>query len=246
MKGTAKIMLIAAVLTGCLGLALVATLLISTTDRQQRWPLVAAFFCMLPMSWLMYHGVRMPLDALLRVVLGESPWLNWLRTVYAPLTEEPIKLAPLLLPLVRRALTQGPVERVALAVGCGFAMGEIYTVEELIEAARPEVAKLPWYELQGFINERLMTFATHSSMAAVSLIGAQRGFRWGCLGLVGAMVIHFVSNFPIFMAQRGWFGTSDPGAINQLLAGWVMLCCLASVIWLSWRFRQSILRPSAR
>src|SRR3954469_3803985 len=160
-------MLIAAIITIALGLAIFVPILRLLTAREERWLAALCLIATLPMSWAMYHGVRLPLDAWLKATLGEGNVLTWIRTPYAPLTEEPAKLWPLLLPWVRRRITRENVGRYALALGLGFANGEIFNVFGLVVEKQPQVAAMPWYMLSGFIFERLMTCAIHPAMTSL-------------------------------------------------------------------------------
>lgn len=223
-------MLTAAIIAFTFSLAVGGTTLRWITPREERWFIVACVVGTLPMCWVMYHGVRMPLDAGLQRMLGDGALLRWVRTAYAPLTEEPAKLWPLLLPLVRRRVTNESVGRYALALGMGFALGEIVTVAGLIIGHNAEIAGLPWYLLGGFIAERFLTCALHSGMTAAALAVWCRG-RGLVMGLALAMLAHYCANFPITMAQRGWLGPN--AELSQVLVFlWVISCAVASAIWL--------------
>ena len=113
-------MLTAACITFALGLAVFGSILRRLTPREERWLVAGCLAATLPMSWAMFHGVRLPLDGWLKSTLGEGEMLRWLRTAYAPLTEEPAKLWPLALPWVRKAIRRENVARIALALGLGF------------------------------------------------------------------------------------------------------------------------------
>lgn len=185
----------------------------------------------LPMSWIMFHAVRLPLDSWLETMLGKGELLAWLRTAYAPLTEEPAKLWPLLLPVVARLVTRESIGRFALALGLGFALGEIVTVAGLVSARQPAVAALPWWQLGGFITERFMTCAIHGAMTSLALLAWRQ--RIGFIpGLLLAMCAHYMANFPITAAQRGWVG-SNPQVVQTLLFLWVMGCFLLACAWLT-------------
>lgn len=182
----------------------------------------------------MFHFVRMPLDAWLKHALGEGQLLAWLRTAYAPLTEEPAKLWPLLVPVVARLVTRESLGRFALALGLGFAIGEVFTVAGLVTASRPDVASLPWWQLGGFITERFMTCATHGAMTALALF-VWRKTNWFLPGLLLAMLAHYLSNFPITAAQRGWFGANQQIAqlILQLFIWGYFFCAVAWLLLLN-------------
>src|SRR4051812_2705652 len=131
-------------------LAIAAALICWLFPREERVRGAVCFVMILPMSWLMFHLVRRPVDLWLAPIFGKSEAFWWLRAAYAPLTEEPAKLWPLLLPMVRRWITRENIGRYALALGLGFATGEIFTVSGLVVEKQPHVAAMPWYMLSGF------------------------------------------------------------------------------------------------
>ena len=105
-------------------------------------------------------------------------------------------------------------------------------VAGLIAARQPTIAALPWYQLTGFINERLMTFAIHAGMTAIALVVWRQGAGFAA-GLLLAMLAHWLSNFPITMAQRGWLGPNQQVA-QTIVALWVAVCFLAALVLLGW------------
>src|SRR5690606_8942853 len=126
------------------------------TPKEERGFLVMLLLVMLPMNALAFFVLRMPLDGWLSSRMGEqNEVLHFIRTLYAPVTEEPAKLWPLLIPFFYKRMKSIPVHRVALAVGLGFGIGEAWTVARLLSES-PEIAEYPWYMLGGFIAERMM------------------------------------------------------------------------------------------
>jgi hypothetical protein len=148
----------------------------------------------LPLQPLVFYWVRVPLDQWLAAQFGPaSSAYQWLRSLYAPFTEEPAKLIPLLLPAIRHDIRPANFARYALAIGLGFAVGEMWFVAERV-ARNPALADLPFYQFGGYFSERLMTCVFHSAFLAVALQQLGRRFL---LGLVGAMALHWLGNFPI-------------------------------------------------
>jgi hypothetical protein len=225
-------MWIALLISLALGLAIFGTILWRLTPRAEIWLVLSCLVATLPMCWLMFHGVRLPIDRWLTAMLGEGNLLSWIRTAYAPLTEEPAKLWPLALPWVRQAITRDNVARFALALGLGFALGEMATVADLITARKPEIAAMPWYQLGGFIQERLMTCAIHSGMTAIVLVMWRRRSNF-VLGLLLAMLAHYLANFPISMGHWGWLG-QDPNVSLIVISLWVILCFFLALAGLAW------------
>ena len=150
----------------------------------------------LPLQPLAFYCVRMPVDHWLAARLGStSDVYVWLTTLYAPLTEELAKLLPLLIPVLRRDINSGNFLRYALALGVGFAIGEMWFVAERV-ARVPALAALPFYQLGGYASERLMTCVFHSAFVAVALWRLRDRFA---LGFAGAAALHWLANFPLFL-----------------------------------------------
>jgi hypothetical protein len=183
----------------------------------------------LPMCAVAFYLVRLPLDGALTRLLGDGESLFWMRAWYAPLTEEPAKLWPLLIPALRRRIDVQTAGRYGLALGLGFAIGEIFFVAERIVTQRPDLAALPWTQLGGFVGERFMTGAVHAGMTALALYVWRRS-GWLSLGLAAAALVHFAVNFPISAAQRGWLGPKE--LWTALVSIWVAVCFLLALLWL--------------
>jgi hypothetical protein len=168
------------------------------------WLLWLAAGLVLPLQPLVFYFVRVPLDHWLITLLGAGPTYHWLTTFYAPLTEEPAKLVPLLIPAIYRDINAKNFVRYALAIGGGFAIGEMWFIAERV-AQSPTLQALAWYQLDGYVIERMMVCVFHSAFVSVTLWRLRRRM---ILGLAGAMALHWLGNFPIFlMAQNaGGFG----------------------------------------
>src|SRR5262249_39903802 len=111
--------------------------------------LLLATILALPLQPLAFFYVRLPLDHWLIGHLGpHSTAYTWLFTCYAPLTEEPAKLLVLLIPAIRRDIRPENFVRYALAIGLGFAIGEMWFVANRV-AQNPQFAHMPFYEFGG-------------------------------------------------------------------------------------------------
>jgi hypothetical protein len=223
---------ITAIITSGLALAAVGTMLWQVTQSEDRGLILLLFALTLPLSPATFYGVRKPIDRYLESQLGkESGPLTAVRLWYAPLTEEPAKLAPLLvllLPQFRGRLTSKAVVAVAMALGLGFALGEIWLVAGFV-AGDPKVGKLPFHMYGGFLGERLQTCFIHPGFTVVSVAALARGWRWFPLGLLGSMTLHFLGNFPIYlMKQNVWqLGEQAWGTIVSL---WVVAFTVGSLV----------------
>ena len=220
----------AAILTTGIALAIFGTVI-----RKMRLPanerlLWLAMLIVLPMQPLAFYLVRVPLDQWLshHLVHG-SPTYQWLISLYAPLTEEPAKLVPLLIPAIRRDINEKNFARYALAIGLGFAIGEMWFIAEQI-ARVPAYNGVPFYKFGGYVGERLMTCVFHSAFVAVALWRLRRGF---VLGVLGAMALHWLGNFPLFLLA--W----DVGRMGQVFWGiavqlWLVAYLLGALALLSY------------
>jgi hypothetical protein len=190
--------------------------------------LVTCFLLQLPVSAVAYHLVRAPLDRAVHELLGDGSLYAWGRLLYAPITEEPAKLWPLLIPWIARRVTRSNAMRVAAALGLGFGVGEIGLLADLIRA-NPRVAGLAWYEFTGFMVERFLMCLVHGLLTAMALLG-WKAWRIGLAGgLALAVALHLAVNLPIAATHAGWFG-SDPVLLGSLLSMWNVAFFIAALV----------------
>jgi len=219
----------------------------SASDRRL---LIAIVLTGLPLSACAFHLIRMPVDRWLSDNLVNWPGLlTTLRICYAPLTEEPAKLLIFCVPWVWRQVNRRNIPQVALAVGLGFGIGEAWMLAELL-SGKTEIAGLPWHALWGFIVERALVCFIHAGFTSVALLGLVRRRALPAVLLIGlAMALHFVANFPIYLSGRDLFSLGK-GTWSVLLALWVQLLVVMSVLWLArltgWRIRDFILPGQVR
>lgn len=172
----------------------------AAADRRWLW---LAFIIALPLQPLAFYLVRVPLNTWLVGKLGPTSLVyEWITLFYAPLTEEPAKLVPLLLPFVVRDIRRENFVRYALAIGLGFGIGELWFVAGRV-ANNPHFASLPVWQFMGFFNERLMVCLLHAAFVSVALWRVRSKFL---LGEAGAMALHFFGNFPIYLMSKNLFG----------------------------------------
>jgi hypothetical protein len=195
----------------------------------------------LPMQPLAFYLVRVPLDHWLVGQLGSaSTTYQWLTSLYAPLTEEPAKLVPLLIPAIRRDISAANFVRYALAIGFGFAVGEMWLIAQFV-ARVPAMAALPFYLFGGYVGERLLVCLFHSAFVAVAL------WRLRCrfvLGFAGAAALHWLGNFPILLLawNVGGLGKTFWSAVIQV---WLFFYFVGSLAVLSY-FTFGKLVPAGR
>lgn len=208
---------IAAAITTALSLALIGGAIWKKTPAKYHALLIVALCAQLPMSAATFYFVRLPLNRFLVGWLGESSQLyKYLTTLYAPVTEELAKVWPLIIPAFYRSINRRNMVCVAMALGLGFGLGEIWFLAERVSRA-PEIARLPWYLLGGFITERFMVCVMHGVFTATALKQLRDRFY---LGLLMAMALHFTGNFPIFMGAEGYFGW-ERATWQYVLSFWV-------------------------
>lgn len=184
----------------------------------------------LPLQPLAFYFVRVPLDHCLVSQLGStSATYQWLTSLYAPLTEELAKLIPLLIPAIRRDIKMTNFVRYALAIGLGFAIGEMWFVADRI-ARTPSLVNLPFYQFGGFVSERLMTCIFHSAYVSVALWRLRHRFA---LGVAGAMALHWLGNIPILL--MAW-NVGDLGKVFWTVAiqYWLLIYFVAALVLLSY------------
>lgn len=203
--------------------------LAAKAPRAERPLLLACFALQLPMSALAFIAVRQPLDALVRQLLGAAhPLYPWVALLYAPLTEEPAKLWPLLLPFVARGLTRDNVGRVARALGVGFGVGEALFVAWLV-LKDPRIPSLPWHAFVPFMRERFQVALIHALIVGISLLGLTATPRRLGAGLALAMGAHLALNLPVLLAAKGWLG-GDRAQVAAILTAWVSLWWVVALL----------------
>jgi hypothetical protein len=184
-----------------------------------------AFFIALPLQPLMIYAVRLPVDGLLRTTFGLAGWVTIVSLLYAPLTEEPAKWLVAAVPRVRQAIVGDPI-MVALAAGAGFGIGEIWFLAHVLTMS-PNYPDLPFWMFGGFMFERLEVCFLHGALLVPPFYALARGHSFVLGGICG-MVLHFLLNFPIYLASINLFGLGE--AWKPLLLLWVLLFVVLGAI----------------
>jgi hypothetical protein len=195
----------------------------------ERRLLVACYVLQLPVSMAMFYLVRLPLDrAVVHPLLGDGTVYWWGRLLYAPLTEEPGKLWPLLIPWIARAVTAENATRVAMALGLGFGVGEIALIADFVLAS-PDMAALPWHQFGGFVSERFLVCLIHGLFTAMALLGWKRWRAGFAGGLALGMLLHLLGNLPILLAAAGLLG-SEPTLRAAIIQLWIVAFWIAAAM----------------
>lgn len=219
---------IAAIAAATLAALVAGSFLLKGAAGAERRLYLALILLQLPMSWAAFEYVRVPLDAWLRPLIADRQAYGFLTLFYAPLTEEPAKLWPLLLPFVWRRVRRENALRVALALGLGFGLGEIAFLAARV-AASPAMAPLPWYMFGGFIAERLMVCLWHAAFTAVTVAAAAYSRARVPAAFAGSAALHFLGNFPIYLAALRLFGLGA-AAWQIVLFAWTVVYTVAMAI----------------
>ena len=218
----------------------VATAIFGTLIHKLRLPanerlLWLAAVVALPLQPLAFYFIRIPIDHWLVARLGSmSVTYKWLVTFYAPLTEEPAKLIPLLIPALRRDINSTNFVRYALAIGGSFAIGEMWFIADRV-AHMPNLATLPFYQFGGYVSERLMVCFFHSAFVAVALWRWPRRFA---LGIAGAMALHWLGNFPISLKDWNAGGLGQTFWIIFIQCFLLLYLCAALALLCFFTFRR--------
>jgi hypothetical protein len=222
---------IMAILTTIITILIVGGLIRWKTPQEERPLLLTLMLLELPMAFAAYYLVRIPLlDGLVQLILNKDSGIyRFVTVLYAPLTEEPAKLLPMLIPFFRRKVTDSNCLRAALALGLGFGIGEIWLVANFI-ASVPAYANIPWYQYTGFLNERFMVCVIHGVFTATALRKLHNGFIWG---LLGAMFLHLMGNFPIYLSRIN-FGNLGHETWQIILTIYVPLYFILMLLLLSY------------
>ena len=222
-------LIIAAGFTTAVALCALAVLLIRAEHRR---PAALAFAIALPLQPLVFYAVRVPIDGALKAIFGLGMTVAVASLFYAPLTEEPAKWLTAAVPAVRRAIASQPVT-MALAVGLGFAIGEIWFMAHAL-VSQPGYPNLPAWMFGGFVLERLEVCFLHGAFVALPFSNLARGRSFWLGGLAG-MALHFLLNFPILLAQLNLFGLGNTWV--PLLLLWVLGFVAACAV-MTWRLAR--------
>jgi hypothetical protein len=125
---------------------------------------------------------------------------------------------------------------VALAIGLGFGIGEIWFLAHAIVSS-DSYRDAPFWTFLGFVIERIEVCLLHGAFVAPALVRLARG-RSFWPGALAGVLLHFLTNFPIYPAQIDLFGLGAE-AWRIMLMVWV--AGLAAVAALAlWRVHRRL------
>jgi hypothetical protein len=233
-------LIIAGAIATALAALTIGTVVFRAAPAADRCMVGLAFLIALPLQPLVFYVVRLPVDAGVRSLLGLSAAWGMVALLYAPLTEEPAKWLPLAFPAVGRKLAPANAVPLSLAIGLGFGIGEIwFLVHGLV--ASPNYPDLPFWMFYGFIIERVEVCFLHGVFVAVPIVRLAQGKSFWP-GAIAGVALHFLTDFPIYPAQRGAFGLSGQ-VWSLLLMGWVAALVVGGAATL-WRVQRRMARAS--
>jgi hypothetical protein len=214
---------VAAAITTALVLCVFAILRNQADDKRA---MTLALLIAIPLQPLIIYAVRLPIDGLLRTSFGISASLVTIVSLfYAPLTEEPAKWLTALVPRIRDAIRKDPIF-LALAVGAGFGIGEIWFLARALINS-PSYPDLPFFMFAGFMLERLEVCFLHGALLIPPFYALATG-RSFLLGGLAGMAGHFLLNFPIYLASINVFGLGETW--KPLLLLWTLVFAILGAI----------------
>jgi uncharacterized membrane protein YhfC len=183
---------------------------LTRTRPELRWLLVVA----LPLCPLVNLYVKKPLLQTAGEWLAVSPvpatwpwWFIALALLLVGVTEEAAKFGVACTPgLRRRILDRHAITIAAVAIGAGYAIGEMWFLAARIYVAMPELRGQPFYAFNGFISERLIAAMIHVACSMLALSGWLGTPARLLLTLSGAMLAHAVLDLPSILYQSGAIG----------------------------------------
>ena len=228
---------IVAIVAVVVALAAIGTFIVLLARGRNLGLLAALVAIQLPMSAVGLLALRSPIDTAVRG-MGLDPWLLlFVQSWYAPITEEPLKFLPFLIPVVFQAIEQSDNPRLpiaaGMALGLGFGVGEIGYLAWAF-GQNPQVAALGPEQFGGFLIERVLTCFLHGAMTATAIWLWLHGKRWG---IVVSINIHYAINLPIYLAAQRAFGLDRP-TWNLVAVSWIIIATIALALWIVWMIRN--------
>jgi hypothetical protein len=181
--------------------------ILSGRDRGLLWLLLPG----LPLSAVVNLAIKRPLVLWLGDVGNVEPglglasplWFIVALSLVPPVTEEAIKVLPLLLAGARRRMDgRTGAMSVGLALGFSFGLGEAAYLAWGVAQA-PDYAGYPWYAFTGFLSERMAVTLVHGLLTMLVTVGIWRG-GWRILGgYAAAVLLHLLTNLGAILYQLG-------------------------------------------
>jgi uncharacterized membrane protein YhfC len=187
----------------------------------------------LPLSAVVNMFVKGPLFgslvALARLPADQALWPFWfslLILVLVGVTEEAIKLLPLIFRSLRAFLDDpGWALGMGLLFGIGFGVGEAWFLAYGMQGL---AAPYTFWQLQGFGGERIFAICIHAFLTAFFVYGIGRNRLW--LFYLLAIALHTVADAGAMLYQAGVIPGAAAGFIGQLAMAPVFIYGLLLII----------------
>ncbi|MEW5706330.1 MAG: PrsW family glutamic-type intramembrane protease [Actinomycetota bacterium] len=174
-------------------------------DKDGRF--IAIAIIMLPFSPIINLVVKKPILNYLLASwdLPKSPkgwplWFGLVSLLLVGITEELIKISPLISGRIRALITSRRHSFVlACLLGFGFSIGETWYLAWSIYQNDPKTAALPFYLLGGFTSERSIAVFAHTVFLIPPVLGLLRSFRHFVLGIVASVYLHALFDIPAML-----------------------------------------------
>jgi len=211
---------------------------LSGRDKGYLWLILLG----LPLSALVNQFIKRPLIVAVGGAANISPglglgtplWFILFLWLVPPITEEAIKVVPLVLPWMRRRLSsRAGALWTGAALGVGFGLGEALWIAYGI-ARSPAFTQYPWYMFTGYFGERLVVIFCHGAMTAVFVAGLYRGLGRAMVGYLAAVGLHALLNAGAVLAQLG--------VISATVAGITLMAPVALLFFIFERLRGNAAR----
>lgn len=196
---------LAAIIATMLAVIIIGTIVLKILKKNLFLLLPFSIF-FLPMSYITFTFIRVPIVKFVincfKIPQTVTAWPLWyvaLVLLYAPVTEELIKLLPLFLSWIRKKISFNNRIAIGLMIGLGFGIGELWLVASWF-SRNVYIAGYHWYQLWGYILERLISCFSHGVFTTVALKGLGNKFTKYIIYAIG---LHALSNLPIVMSRLG-------------------------------------------
>ncbi len=178
---------------------------------KRKWMYLALMLITLPFSAIVNLWIKKPVCEFLLSSLDISElsmtspvWFLVFVLFLSPVTEEAVKLSPLLAKQVRRMIDRSSDLWTGMGLGMGFGIGEIWYLAWGFSMV-PGLAGYPFYYFGGFIWERVTVVFIHGVMTAVAVTAFTKRGKGLLTGYIGAVFLHAFTNIGAMLYQtRLW------------------------------------------
>jgi len=178
---------------------------------KRKWMYLALMLITLPFSAIVNLWIKKPVYEFLLSSLDISElsmtspvWFLVFVLFLSPVTEEAVKLSPLLAKQVRRMIDRSSALWTGMGLGMGFGIGEIWYLAWGFSMV-PGLAGYPFYYFGGFIWERVTVVFIHGVMTAVAVTAFTKRGKGLLTGYIGAVFLHAFTNIGAMLYQtRLW------------------------------------------